>query len=149
MQDMSPTMPPVSERKKSEEELLLDLFAEVAMRAWLSARPKTPLTHRILEAMCKEAQHSLADTEALERSVVGMHDGADVDCMRPRRLQLLKCHNALWRRISAHAASARVSKMKPDGYVFNAKKLPGATHMRTAHGALYSCFRAAAKLSSS
>ncbi|MBP9669503.1 MAG: hypothetical protein KBE09_04410 [Candidatus Pacebacteria bacterium] len=149
MQDMSPTTSLVPERKKSEEELLLDLFAEIAMRAWGSARGKTPLTHRLLETICKMVQSRVAETESQQRTAVALYDGADVDAVRPCRAHLLSCHNALWRRIRAHAASTRVSKMKPDGYVLNLKKLPSATALREKHGAMYAAFRDAAKFLSS
>ncbi len=145
MQDMTPMTALVPERKRSEDELLLDLFAEVAMRAWLSARPKAPLTHRVLEALCKEVQHALAHTEAVLCTLVDTYDDANIVQVYPSRAHLLKCHNALWRRIVAHEASTRVSKMKPDGYVFQTKKLPAATFMRAKHGVLYTAMRTAAK----
>lgn len=144
MQDMSPTTTPVPERKKSEDELLLDLFAEIAMRGWYSAKRNAPLTHRQLEALCKEVHASFAATEATQRAAIGIHDGADADALRKPRAHLLKCHNALWRRISAHEAATRVSKMKPDGYIFNPKKLPYVATLRATHGALYASFRDAA-----
>ncbi len=147
MQDFVSTATPARERPKSEEELLLDLFAEVAMRAWISAKPKAALTHRTLEHICDAVREDIAATESAQRTVVGMHDGAHAGSIRRPCAHLLKCHNAIWRRVIAHEAATRVSKMKPDGYVFNAKKLPAATLIRSKHGALYSSFRAAAKSS--
>ena len=147
MQDVvSREMTPVA-RVRAEDELLLDLFAEIAMRAWISAKPKAALTHRTLEHICDAVREDLAATESAQRTVIGMHDGAHADSIRRPCAHLLKCHNAIWRRIIAHEAATRVSKMKPDGYVFNAKKLPAATLIRSKHGALYSSFRAAAKSS--